>query len=225
MTYNEWRDELKSNLLTVSEKEKKRVLDYYAEAYADRRDAGYSEERIINDFGAPYDAAQRILLNIYDNDCDYVSSDSENVNVESVRSEDKHRQKEDKVVQAEVVPNETRVSQPPQKKRSAVSIIIGVLLSLVAMFAIATLIFALSGMFLAPIGCILGSVITIIFGFIDLATSVHAGVYSIGEGILVLGVGLLLIPICIKLIKIFVNWLKKLFKWTASLLNGKEYVK
>ena len=33
---------------------------------ADRREAGYSERQIIEDFGAPYDAAQRILLNIYD---------------------------------------------------------------------------------------------------------------------------------------------------------------
>ena len=61
MTYNEWRDELKSNLLCVSETERRRVLDYYAEAYADRRDAGFSEREIIDDFGAPYDAAQRIL--------------------------------------------------------------------------------------------------------------------------------------------------------------------
>lgn len=61
MTYNEWKDELKSNLLSVSAQERKRVLDYYAEAYADRRDAGFSEREIIEDFGAPYDAAQRIL--------------------------------------------------------------------------------------------------------------------------------------------------------------------
>ena len=61
MTYNEWRDELKSNLLSVSESERRRVLDYYAEAYADRRDAGFTEREIIEDFGAPYDAAQRIL--------------------------------------------------------------------------------------------------------------------------------------------------------------------
>lgn len=61
MKYNEWRDELKSNLLCVSEAERRRVLDYYAEAYADRRDAGYTEREIIDEFGAPYDAAQRIL--------------------------------------------------------------------------------------------------------------------------------------------------------------------
>ena len=61
MTYNEWHDELKSNLLSVSDAERKRVLDYYAEAYADRREAGFSERQIIDEFGAPYDAAQRIL--------------------------------------------------------------------------------------------------------------------------------------------------------------------
>ena len=61
MTYNEWRDELKSNLLSVSDSERQRVLDYYAEAYADRREAGFSEREIIAEFGAPYDAAQKIL--------------------------------------------------------------------------------------------------------------------------------------------------------------------
>ena len=61
MTYNEWRDELKSNLLSVSDSERKRVLDYYAEAYADRREAGFTEKQIIDEFGAPYDVAQRIL--------------------------------------------------------------------------------------------------------------------------------------------------------------------
>ena len=61
MTYTEWRDELKNNLLSVSEAERKRVLEYYAEAYADRREAGFSEKEIIQEFGAPYDAAQRIL--------------------------------------------------------------------------------------------------------------------------------------------------------------------
>lgn len=61
MNYNEWRDELKNNLLSVTESERRRVLEYYAEAYADRREAGFSEREIIAGFGAPYDAAQRIL--------------------------------------------------------------------------------------------------------------------------------------------------------------------
>lgn len=66
MKYNEWRDELKNNLLSVTDSERKRVLDYYAEAYADRREAGFTESEIIDDFGAPYDAAQRILCETED---------------------------------------------------------------------------------------------------------------------------------------------------------------
>ena len=63
MTYNDWVDQLKNNLLSVSEAERQKVLDYYAEAYADRRAAGFSESEIIAGFGAPYDAAQAILEN------------------------------------------------------------------------------------------------------------------------------------------------------------------
>ena len=74
MTYNEWRDELKSNLLSVSEPERRRVLDYYAEAYADRREAGFSEREIIEEFGAPYDAAQKILHESVDDEPTKTSS-------------------------------------------------------------------------------------------------------------------------------------------------------
>ena len=61
MKYVDWITELKQNLLGVSDAERNRVLDYYAEAYADRRSAGFSEGEIIEGFGAPYDAAQAIL--------------------------------------------------------------------------------------------------------------------------------------------------------------------
>lgn len=63
MKYNEWVTQLNANLLSVPEAERRKVLDYYAEAYADRRAAGFSENEIIDGFGAPYDAAQAILEN------------------------------------------------------------------------------------------------------------------------------------------------------------------
>ncbi len=46
MTYNEWRDELKANLLCVSDGERRRVLDYYAEAYADKIGRASCRERV-----------------------------------------------------------------------------------------------------------------------------------------------------------------------------------
>ncbi len=94
MTYNEWRDELKSNLLCVTESERRRVLDYYAEAYADRRDAGFSEREIIDDFGAPYDAAQRILCDKND-DFEPVGEEPREMTRREMRRESRDRRREE----------------------------------------------------------------------------------------------------------------------------------
>ncbi len=61
MTYIKWQDELEKYLGTLSPNEKEKVFAYFAEMYADKRDAGIPEEEIIEEFGAPYDAAKRIL--------------------------------------------------------------------------------------------------------------------------------------------------------------------
>lgn len=95
MTYNEWRDELKSNLLCVTESERRRVLDYYAEAYADRRDAGFSEREIIDDFGAPYDAAQRILCD--KNDDFDVGEQPRDMTRREMRRENRDRRREEQI--------------------------------------------------------------------------------------------------------------------------------
>ena len=60
MKYIEWRDELESYLTDLSEDERKKVLSYYAEMYADRRDAGLTEEEAVSEFGPPYDAAKKV---------------------------------------------------------------------------------------------------------------------------------------------------------------------
>ena len=92
MTYTEWRDELKKNLLCVSDAERQRVLDYYAEAYADRREAGFSEREIINGFGAPYDAAQRILYEKADDGARSDQPKTQPPKVEQLKSEQTTRQ-------------------------------------------------------------------------------------------------------------------------------------
>lgn len=83
MNYTEWCNELNNNLLSVSKNERRKVLDYYAEAYADRREAGFSEQETINDFGAPNDAARRILT---EKDDEVISLRQESANNVSLRS-------------------------------------------------------------------------------------------------------------------------------------------
>lgn len=78
MTYIKWKDEVESYLGNLSESEKQKVFSYFAEMYADKRDAGISEERIIEGFGAPYDVAQRIIADSKD-----PSAQNENANPNS----------------------------------------------------------------------------------------------------------------------------------------------
>lgn len=61
MTYIKWKDEVESYLGDLSEEEKQKIFSYFSEMYADKRDAGKSEAQIIEEFGAPYDVAKRIL--------------------------------------------------------------------------------------------------------------------------------------------------------------------
>lgn len=61
MTYIKWKDEVESYLNNIPPEEKGKIFSYFSEMYADKREAGESEEQIIEEFGAPYDVARRIL--------------------------------------------------------------------------------------------------------------------------------------------------------------------
>ncbi|MDE5789096.1 MAG: DUF1700 domain-containing protein [Clostridia bacterium] len=61
MTYIKWKDEVESYLVNMPQDEKQKLFSYFSEMYADKRDAGLSEAQIIEEFGAPYDVAKRIL--------------------------------------------------------------------------------------------------------------------------------------------------------------------
>lgn len=67
MTYIKWKDEVESYLGELPQAEKQKVFSYFSEMYADKRDAGKSEEQIIEEFGAPYDVAKRILADNKEN--------------------------------------------------------------------------------------------------------------------------------------------------------------
>lgn len=249
MTYNEWRDELKSNLLCVSESERRRVLDYYAEAYADRRDAGFSEREIIEEFGAPYDAAQRILsensFDDYDAPKTYEPSREERRREEKeLRQERREREREEREREREARRSERgncgnaqnsrgdefyQYAPPaPAKPKSVRSDYtwVFVLLCIIFAFPIFTLIMSMVGvtvaLCVAPFGALISGVVTVGTGVAGLFADVTNGAVSIGTGLIVFGASLILMPICFGLVKWMWKLFRMLFGWIKSLFSGKE---
>lgn len=236
MKYNEWRDELKSNLLCVSESERRRVLDYYAEAYADRRDAGFTEREIIDDFGAPYDAAQRILSE----SGDYYEAPPPRERREDKKREERERREERREERHEEkreygsnslygnysgpTPQFAQPA-PPAKQRGDYTWV----------FVLLCIIFAVP-IFLVVMGMVLATVIFCVAPFAVLVSGVAAigagagamfidaayGAIAIGGGLITFGVSLIIMPLCFKLVK----WMWKLFHmffaWLRRVFSGKE---
>ena len=250
MTYNEWRDELKSNLLCVSEPERRRVLDYYAEAYADRRDAGFSEREIIQDFGAPYDASQSILA---ENSYGYYEEEPQKSFAERDRREERRRLKEERENLREERREEKsrRVNQnyscpppppenyyrqpaytpPPQPQAKTRGDYTWVFVLLCIIFAIPIFIVVL-GMVAVTIAFCVAPIAVLISGVVCLGSGVGmlfiepmTGAVGIGGGLIIFGLSLILMPLFFKLVK----WMWKLFTmffaWLSRMFSGKEKVK
>ncbi len=221
MTYTEWRDELKKNLLCVSDAERQRVLDYYAEAYADRREAGFSEREIINGFGAPYDAAQRILYEKADDGARSDQPKTQPPKVEQLKSEQTTRQF-------------TPPPPPPVNAQPAAGVAVAahdntwifVLLCIIFCMPIFGIIMGMVGI---TIGFCVAPVAVIAAGATVAGASIGAivggsvayGFSALGIGIIILGVGVTLCPLFFKLVSLMWNLFGKLFKELKSLFQRK----
>lgn len=248
MTYTEWRDELKSNLLSVSENERRRVLDYYAEAYADRREAGFSEREIISDFGAPYDAAQRILYEKVD-DGDYSAEEPAELTRREMRRENRERRREEQARREEQQREQnarTDYAPPPPNynaprpqpaytgpcptptaaDRGDTSWVF-VLLCIIFWAPLFGLLMALVGitvgLCVAPIAVIGGGAAAIGSSIAPIiGGEVAYGFYTLAGGIITLGVGIALCPVCFKLVGLMWKLFGKVFAWIKSLFGGKK---
>ena len=221
MTYNEWRDELKNNLLSVSDAERRRVLDYYAEAYADRREAGFTEREIIADFGAPYDAAQRILN---ENDDETYTESPKYTRYDDCRNE------------RGACREERRARHEERRESSEVKTVQGrgdytwvfVLLCIIFAVPLLGIIMSMVGVTIslcvAPFGMLVSGIGKLIAGVGLAFTNVSVGVARIGVGLIETGVGIVLFPLCFWLVKLMWKLFRKLFGWIKRLFSGKEVV-
>lgn len=237
MTYTEWRDELKDNLLCVSENERRRVLDYYAEAYADRREAGFTEREIIADFGAPYDAAQRILYEKVD-DSEFYSEEPTEKTRREIKRENRERRREEQNARGEqnaqpsYTPPQPDYSQPAPTPAPAsankddytwVFVLLCVIFCVPLFGLIMTMVGITIGFCVAPVAVIAGGAVAIGTSFAPIiGGELSYGLYSLAGGIIAVGVGIALCPICFKLVGLMWKLFKIVFGWIKSLFSGKK---
>ncbi|MDE6505277.1 MAG: DUF1700 domain-containing protein [Clostridia bacterium] len=240
MTYNEWRDELKSNLLSVSEAERRRVLDYYAEAYADRRDAGYTEREIVEDFGAPYDAAQRILA-----ENAYADYDEPRRPREERKKKDRKREEYYSKDEYFDEPRRKRgrgdvyeddyYSEPPRRREEArkeakperenhvwVFVLLCIIFCVPLFGIIVGLIGATIGLCAAPFALLIGGVATMGAGIGAMFTDLIGGACTLGIGLIIFGVSLIIMPLMFKLIKLLWKLFTAVMGAIKNLFSGKE---
>ena len=226
MTYNEWRDELKNNLLTVSDAERRRVLDYYAEAYADRREAGFTEREIIDGFGAPYDAAQRIL---YEGADDYYQDSSRKTRPDNreKKTSASYEDERETFYDKEERKHQQRREEHTAKQNSRndytwVFVLLCIVFAAPIFGAVMTMVGITISLCVAPFGVLIYGVGTVVAGISTVFSDLLAGVFILGEGLIALGLGLILVPLCIKLVKLMWKLFKMFFGWLKRLFSGKE---
>ncbi len=213
MTYNEWRDELKCNLLCVPEQERARVLDYYAEAYADRRDAGYTEHEITAEFGAPYDAARRILSESGEQYFINYTPDMEEEQAEDIKI------KSDPAF-------ESNLNYSPQKTSDRTwAFVLLCIVFAIPIFGIFMAMVLVTIVFcVIPFALLIAGVATIGAGVGGLFSNAVSGVVELGLGLVLFGISLIIMPVFLKLVKLMWRVIIKFFVWLKSLFRVKESI-
>ena len=213
MTYNEWRDELKCNLLCVPEQERARVLDYYAEAYADRRDAGYTEHEITAEFGAPYDAARRILSESGEQYFINYTPDMEEEQAEDIKI------KSDPAF-------ESNLNYSPQKTsdRTWACVLLCIVFAIPIFGIFMAMVLVTIVFCVIPFALLIAGVATIGAGVGGLFSNAVSGVVELGLGLVLFGISLIIMPVFLKLVKLMWKVFIKFFVWLKSLFRVKESI-
>lgn len=222
MTYTEWRDELKSNLLCVSENERRRVLEYYAEAYADRRDAGFSEREIIEEFGAPYDAAKRILSE-EDREAKSGSAGGNSVAPAPLSLDEANGDPCDPDTCADA-PKRGGAKRENGKggRTSWVFVLLCVIFALPIFLLVLALGIVTVVSFVAPLAVLAAGIGETGLGVGMLFSSVPEGLLSMGVGLILFGTGVILIAVLPRIAKFFRFIFKRLGGFIKSLFTAKE---
>lgn len=230
MTYIKWQDELESYLGTLSREEKERIFSYFAEMYADKRDAGIPEKEIIEEFGAPYDVAKRILAE----NGDTYEEPQRCENRESVRPPKRPRRED-----ANGGASRNNPPPPPQnynydpqtgepiKKRGDYTWVF-VLLCVIFAIPLFILIVTMAGI---TVGFCVAPIAVIVSGFAAIGAAIGgavagggaaAGASMAGLGLIIVGVGFILAPIFFGLVKLMWKAFSAIFNALRRAFSGRN---
>lgn len=203
MTYIKWKDEVESYLVDMPQDEKQKLFSYFSEMYADKRDAGISEAQIIEEFGAPYDVAKRILEG--GRESEQSSEPSQKVSGGGNYNYNYYNYNYGGAPQSApptnaapptaqpspacVQPQTQTAAQAVQKKQGAGHVIASIILIIVMIWATAFMI----GIPLTAVidGCV--SIGSVIGALVSSSCSTAVGIAAVGRGLLFIGGGLILL--------------------------------
>lgn len=202
MTYIQWRDELNSYLGSMPTEEKEKVFSYFAEMYADKRDAGLSEEEIVAEFGAPYDVARRIL-----------SEEGRSAGTPAPAPVEKSKRSGR---------SEKQTNGKDKKPLSAGAVILIVLLCIVGFGPFVGLVSAAFGI---TVGFVAAPIGIIVYGFCTIGAAIGGivagyaapNILLLGIGLATVGAGFMLAPLFFKVVSLIWELCKKLFNYIKSL--------
>lgn len=180
MKYIKWQDELESYLYSLPRAEKEKAFSYFSEMYADKREAGLSEEEIVESFGPPYDVAKRILSESGQPADDFFYGAPPEAFLP--RDERVGREHSDRGYSERNYSASAEAVAPQKKNRSFWHLLGGIILALILISLTATLIGIPVGLItdgIATVGAAIGAML--------------AGNYSGAQGASVIGGGIMLV--------------------------------
>lgn len=234
MKYIQWRDELEGYLRDLPDEEKQKVFAYFAEMYADKRDAGMSERSICDEFGAPYDVAQRILHE--NSEADDGEDGYESV-PPPVRRRERNGRKSGRAALDEdkddgggrnrsSSASREKVADADRKSDHTWLFVILCVVFCIPLFVVLVVLISLSvGFFVAPLSVIVGGFATAggaIGGLVSGSGTAAIGVISLGMGLVAAGIGLILLPVFVKIIRLMWRLFKAVFNAIKCLFRGKK---
>lgn len=236
MTKYEWETELKKNIHSLPADEVKRVLEYYGELFDEMAERGKSEREIINDFGNPFDVANKILSE-YDGEQEEKSvvpplprSEAEH-DAEAQRTEISP-QREAAEPQSETPTDEnaaktvTAQSVEVERRADSARIVLFILFNIftggVIFIMIGVVWIMLAALVLSGAALVFGGLVAVLSSFAVMSTG-HAGVGAaqLGLSVAAVGLGILMTVGCIMLMMLYWKLNKIIFGGIKKLLTVK----